>query len=221
MIRKLYILFFLCARFFSIVTCQSQNFSDKIIEQAKYKLYFDSQGNFYNSNWTFPDTCFIFLEIMEFQSAEIISRNSDITNLPNENIDFPMYSYDVSLHILKTWDKNFISEKEKLKMILGKGIWLGENIGSGGATSLFSVYSFPSYEDETAIYEVDSLGTIFFRHENMFHKLKINETLSDTSFNIKTFEGKQGCKLRVARIIRFTNYGLINKTDLINTSNQN
>jgi hypothetical protein len=100
-------------------------------------------------------------------------------------------------------------------LIVGKGLILGENRGSGGATRLYGINYFPYFNEETGIYEIDNSGNIYLRHKNIYYMIGSGKSLIDSSFFNMKIDGTQGGEIRVKKEIRISNHGLVNKDAII------
>ncbi len=169
------------------------------------------QSEFSSNSIVVPKNEYLFIEIMENETAEKITPNLN-AEYPYICIDFPMYNYTAENKKLESYEKNFMLEG--VKLIVGKGIWLGENVGSGGSTQLYGVNKLPFYTDESAIYKIDSTNTVYLRHLDKFYQVNQDETLTDTIvYNVKS-EDNLNDILRVTRTVQISNYGLLKKNDI-------
>lgn len=199
---------------FVFLSCQDI-FYYKNREQEKLKQHIESKEDIELPIKLIPNDKFVFLEIIETQTAEVFPKNKNIISIPIKYIDFPMYFYNDTLKKIKTLDKSFKPDFDEFKIVLGHGIWLGKNRGSGGATRLSEIKYFPFYNGETAVYEIDSLGSVYLRHENKYYKINFNKTIIDSSFFDLELNGNEGCRLKVKREFKISNHGLLNKTAIV------
>jgi hypothetical protein len=203
------------------ISCNNINIDKQIKNQEDLKKYIEELYDYHNPENIVPDDKFIFLEIKELHTARIVKNNSKIIEISKKNIDFPMYCYNDSLRRVLTWDKYFKPNKKNLKFVLGKGTWLGENVGSGGASGLDYAYYFPYFNKETAIYEVDKSNTVYMRYKNIYYKAVVGGVIKDSSFyTIKIGENLKG-RLIVKKDITIINHGLIDKNKLISDTIHN
>jgi hypothetical protein len=198
-----------------LISCNNYNDRDKIKEQIELKQYIESREDIELSDSFIPNNKFVFLEVIEHQSAKIISSNSKYFAVPGRLIDFPTYNYYDSIKELKTRDRSFSFNKDKMKLIIGKGLILEDYRGGGAATGLHSINYLPYYKGETAIYEIDSTGAVYMRHENIYYKIDYGKTIIDSSFFSITFKGPDGGVIRVKKEIHISNHGLLNKKAII------
>ena len=153
----------------TLLACQYK-MKDPLYDQLKLKNYIENCNHDIPEK-LIPDDKFIFLEISIVESAKFIPRNPRISEIPCRNIDFPIYSYNDSLKEIKSWAKSFKPDFNRLKLVLGKEYWLTGIRGSGGGTDLYAFEYLTAYSGETAVYCIDSLGTIHLRHENIYYKV--------------------------------------------------
>jgi hypothetical protein len=200
---------------FCFISCNNHNDRDNFKRQKELRQYIESREDMELSESFVPKNEFVFLEVIERQSAKIISSKSKYLGVPGRLIDFPTYNYYDSMKVLKTRDRHFNFDKEKLKLIIGKGLILGDFRGGGAATGLYDINYLPYFNGETGIYEIDSTGAVYMRHKNIYYKIDIGKTIIDSSFFMLTIEGPDGGVVRVKKEFHISNHGLLNKNAII------
>lgn len=137
---------------------------------------------------------------------------------PIIQIDFPTYNFDISTRTL-----NGVTEfdlNNNLKLIYGSGECLSGFAGGGCGTGLSGIYEVPYQRGNFELLKVDDDGSVVFLYDDEAISLAPGEIWINeiTSYDTTFWENGNQSIVELSESNRITNFGLIEKDNIISWS---
>jgi hypothetical protein len=158
---------------------------------------------------------YVFLEQHEHEQSELLEGECH-----HLAFDFPTYYFDSSAGVLSDFGGNVTMDKS-LKMVLGTGASAGGDASSGAATILRGINELPDEDAKFTITKIEANGTVYFSYKDSAMILQPNEDWVSTVTEITEQLDWNGDTLGVIKFTytdRITNWGLLDKKDFVETS---
>lgn len=158
---------------------------------------------------------YVFLEQHMYEQSELLEGECH-----HLAFDFPTYYFDSSTGILSDFGGNVTMDKS-LKMVLGTGASASGDASSGAATILRGINELPVEDAKFTITNIEADGTVYFSYKDSSMILQPNEEWVSTVTEITEQLDWNGDTLGVIKFTytdRITNWGLLDKKDFVETS---
>jgi hypothetical protein len=132
-------------------------------------------------------------------------------------MDFPTYHFDTENRKLEGYMGFDVNDS--LLVVYGDGGSLGGAMGGGAATMLSGAYALPYSENGLTISSVMDNGIVTIEYMNETIRLLPGEDWTRITSEIRMVDNYRGnmSRINVTTTDRIVNYGLLNKSDIVNT----
>ena len=155
---------------------------------------------------------YVFLEQHLYEHSELIEGEC-----LHQCIGSPIYGFDSLAGTLNVWT-NRIKMNESIVMVLGEGLSLNGDAGSGICTGISSIETLPHKQINFIITKIDSKGVIYFQYKDSAIILFPNEewvNISNSILPAIEWNGDTIGYVKYTYTDRIKNWGLLKKDKFI------